>query len=290
MKIKTTLLILLALITCASLVTTITAITSTTGNGSFHYTTIRGEEVTIYGLGPYRHMTSAVAVQGIAQDYITLFVALPFLWVSFFLHNTSVRGRILLTGTLLYFSVTYVFYTTMAMYNELFLLYILLMGTCVFGFFYSLFDLYPHDLATVFRNRKTLHLTSYFIITNCVLIALLWLSMIVPPLLNGTLYPKEVEHYTTLIVQGFDLGILLPLGIVAGVLQLRNMRWGFLLMPTYLVFLSILMIALTAKIIFMAHVGVNIIPVVFIIPTITAFSIFLLISLLRTVDPTDDTP
>ena len=30
-----------------------------------------------------------------------------------------------------------------------------------------------------------------------------------PPLLEGSVYPVEVQHYTTLIVQGLDLGLLL---------------------------------------------------------------------------------
>ncbi|MCF7944944.1 MAG: hypothetical protein K9L75_05360, partial [Spirochaetia bacterium] len=42
--------------------------------GVYSYQSIRGEEVSIYGKGLYRHMSEEVAVQGIAQDYITLFV------------------------------------------------------------------------------------------------------------------------------------------------------------------------------------------------------------------------
>ncbi|MBW6477908.1 MAG: hypothetical protein K0B37_00645 [Bacteroidales bacterium] len=48
---------------------------------------------------------------------------------------------------------------------------------------------------------------------------------------------------------------------------------GYLATITYMVFLSSLMTALTAKIIAMANHGVNVIPVVFIIPVINLITI-----------------
>jgi hypothetical protein len=38
---------------------------------------IRGENITIYGKGIYQHMAADVAIQGIAQDYVTLFMGVP---------------------------------------------------------------------------------------------------------------------------------------------------------------------------------------------------------------------
>ena len=58
---------------------------------------------------------------------------------------------------------------------------------------------------------------------------------------------------------------------------------GFLLAPVYLVFLSLLLTALVGKIIYLGIMGFNIIPVVFIIPVITAESIVCSILLLRKV-------
>lgn len=37
------------------------------------------------------------------------------------------------------------------------------------------------------------------------MIGSLWLGVVVPPLVDGSIYPKELQHYTTLVVQGFDL-------------------------------------------------------------------------------------
>jgi hypothetical protein len=76
----------------------------------------------------------------------------------------------------------------------------------------------------------------------------------------------ELYHFTTLIVQGYDLGLLLPVSFVAGFLLFRKSLIGYLYSTIYLGFLSLLMTALTAKIIAMALSGVNVIPVIFIIP------------------------
>src|SRR5687768_18580755 len=102
-----------------------------TDNGTaYEYTSIRGKTVMIYGKGLYRHMSAEVAPQGIAQDYITLFIGIPCLLISFFLAlKGSLRGRFMLAGTLGYFFITYLFYTVMGMYNEMFLVYVLLAGT-----------------------------------------------------------------------------------------------------------------------------------------------------------------
>ena len=95
------------------------------------------------------------------------------------------------------------------------------------------------------------------------------------PLLNGAVIPAQVEHYTTLVVQGLDLALLLPLGFVAGVLLLRGRPLGYRIGPVYAVFLGLLMTALTAKVVAMGRLGYPIVPAVFIIPPFNAIAIVL---------------
>lgn len=242
---------------------------STGGPGPYEYESIRGETVQIFGEGLYRHMSANVAPQGIAQDYVTLFIAIPFLWIAFFWARTgSLRGRFLLAGTLGYFLVTYLFYLVMAMYNVLFLLYAALLGISFFAFTLTMLSFDPDGLPDRFSNNPPVKTAGGFLILNTLAIAMLWLGVVVPPLLDGTVIPQQTEHYTTLIVQGLDLGLLLPIAFVSGVLFIQKKRIGYLLAPVYLVFLCILMAALVAKIIAMGLMGQNIIPVIFIIPTI----------------------
>lgn len=280
MKFKKQITLLVILICITSFITTLLGIFSNSGEGSYSYKTIRGETIEIYGKGLYRHMSSDVAIQGIAQDYVTLFIGIPILIFGlFYCRKGKVKAKFLLTGSLLYFFLTYLFYTAMAMYNEMFLAYVLLLSCSLFALILNLisFD-YKNP---IFKFDKTIRIAAYFLITNSTIIGILWLSVILPPLLNKTLYPIGLQHYTTLIVQGFDLGVFLPLGFVSAILALRKSVFGNIFTTIYIIFLSILMTALTSKVIFMAYSGANVIPVIFLMPTIAIISSMLSFLLLK---------
>lgn len=282
MKNKKLISVLVVLISIITILPTSLGIFSNGGSGRFDYDSVRGNKITIYGAGLYKHMSADVAIQGIAQDYITLFVGVPLLIISlFFFRRNSLRGLFVLSGTLLYFFLTYLFYTAMAMYNEMFLAYVVLLGTSFYTFILTLFSLDLDKIITSIKSNTIYKTAGVFLIINAALIALLWLSVIVPPLMDGSLFPKEVQHYTTLIVQGFDLGIFLPAAFITGYLAIRKNRFGLLFAPIYLIFLSILMTALVSKIIFMAYAGANVIPVVFIMPLIVCISIAISFYLLK---------
>jgi len=274
MKEKNTISVLVVLIALLSALTAGFGIFSDFGPGVFEYETIRGQTIDIYGKGIYQHMSADVAIQGIAQDYITLFVAIPLLILSLIAYRKkSLRAHFLLAGTLGYFLVTFLFYTAMGMYNIMFLPYVTLLCLSFFGFFLTMKSLNNIDMLNVFSLKSPYKFVGWFLIINSVSIAFLWLNIIVPPLLDGSIYPAELNHYTTLIVQGFDLGLLLPICFVSGILLLKKKSDGYLYATIYLVFLSIFMTALTAKIIAMAINGVNVIPVIFIIPSINIITI-----------------
>jgi hypothetical protein len=280
--------ILTVLVGCISILSGIAAslgIWSGGGPGNYQYNSIRGREITIYGKGLYQHMSAEVAPQGIAQDYITLFAAIPLLLISLhFARKGSLKGRFLLAGTLGYFLVTYLFYLVMGMYNYMFLAYVALLGSSFFAFVITMSSLKEENLQAAFEPSTPVKAIGGFLIFNAVCIALLWLSIVVPPLLDGTIIPREVEHYTTLIVQGLDLGLLLPAAFISGWLLMRKSSSGYLYAPVYFGFLSLLMAALMAKIAAMAMLGFNIIPAVFIIPLFFLGSLLCNITLFRNIN------
>lgn len=272
---------LVVLIAVVASLAAATGILSSEGPGPFTITSIRGEQVEIYGRGIYRHMSAEVAPQGIAQDYVTLFIGVPLLVLSiFWAGKGSLRGRFLLAGVLGYFLVTYLFYLAMGTYNELFLAYAFLLGSTFFAFLLTMLSFDVQKLPDAFSPDAPVKFSGGFLLFNTAAIAFMWLGIVLPPLLSGTIYPKEVEHYTTLIVQGFDLGLLLPLAAVSGILMIKKAPLGYLAGPVYLVFLSLLMLALTAKVIAMGMLGYQIVPAIFIIPTFATVamgcSVFLL--------------
>ncbi|NTW05962.1 MAG: hypothetical protein HGA27_07590 [Peptococcaceae bacterium] len=262
MKHQRTVTILTFFIIILSLLATAQGIFSSQGPGTHEFTSVHGEKVLLYGRGIYQNMSAEVAPQGIAQDYITMFLGIPLLLISsYFSRKGLVKGRFLLAGTLGYFLVTYLFYLNMAIFNKMYLVYVALLSCSFFAFILTLLSFEIDKLKESFNKSFPVKFVGGFLIFNALTIALLWLSVVLPPLLKRTV-PLQVEHYTTLVVQGLDLAILLPTAFVAGVLLIKGRPFGYLLAPVYFVFLSILMTALTAKVVAM-EAGL---PVVAVIP------------------------
>ncbi|SMO89941.1 hypothetical protein [Fodinibius sediminis] len=275
MKYRKSITILSSIIIILAVVAASMSVFSTGSPGPYDIETVRGETVTVYGKGPYKHMSEDVAPQGIAQGYITLFVGVPLLILSLvWARRGSLKGRFLLAGTLGYFLVTYLFYLVMGMYNVLFLVYVILLGTTFFAFAQTLLSFDLTNIAERFSESTPIKFIGGFLVFNSMAIGLMWLQVVVPPLVNGSIIPGQVEHYTTLIVQGLDLGLLLPLSFVSGLLFIRRKPFEYLLTPMYFIFLSILMVALTAKVIAMGMFGQHIVPAIVIIPFFGMVSIF----------------
>jgi len=56
----------------------------------------------------------------------------------------------------------------------------------------------------------------------------LWLGRIIPIMVNDR-FPPEIAGLTTLVSQGVDLGIVVPLLLSTGILLWRRSPWGYLL-------------------------------------------------------------
>ncbi len=109
------------------------------GGSSFSFTTLHGQTVQMYGQGLYHYDTITSAAQEKSQDVVTLFMGIPLLLLSLILYRRgSLRGHLLLAGTLGYFLYTY---ASMAFYianNNLFLVYVALFSASLFAFVLSL--------------------------------------------------------------------------------------------------------------------------------------------------------
>jgi hypothetical protein len=82
----------------------------------------------------------------VGQDVITLLVGLPLLFASLWLTGRgSNRGLLVWTGTLFYFAYSYYFYV-IGGFNALFLLYIAIVSTGLYGLLSLLFNIDPAAL------------------------------------------------------------------------------------------------------------------------------------------------
>lgn len=169
----------------------------------------------------------------------------------------------------------------MGMYNPLYIVYVLILGMSFMAFIMNIVILVPDRFHMNYNEILPNKGLGLFLMLNSVMISFLWLSIIIKPLIDGTMIPKETEHYTTLIVQGFDLALLLPMGFISGFLLYKRRSLGYLFSHLYFIFLSVLMSALIAKIIAMGMLGYSIIPVIFIIPIINIGAIICSITMFK---------
>lgn len=251
----------------------------------YSFTSHRGETVMINGQGLYEYDTVSMAAQQQGNDLVTLVVGLPLLGVSTWLaFRGSLRGRLLLTGTLGFFLYTYMSMAMLTSYNDLFLVYVALFSMSLYAFILSMMSFRVKELPSHFSStlpRKWIAGLLFFIGG---FLSLAWLGRIVPPLLTNEL--PVLENTTTLVIQAMDLGLIVPLVILSAVLLLRRSPWGYLLASVALLKGVTLGLAVSSMTVNMATRGVGeslTIMVPFLL--ITVMSLVMAVLLLKNVVP-----
>jgi hypothetical protein len=225
---------------------------------SHEFTTLRGEIVEIYGQGLYRNDTVSYAAQAIGQDAATLLAGLPLLFTSIILaRKKSLRGQLLLAGSLGYMLYTYASYTFMAAYNELFLVYVALFSLSLFAFILALSRMDAELVSQKVSAKLPRRGIAIFLMLIAAFLSLAWLGRIVPPLLAGT-PPFGLEAYTTLGIQALDLGIIIPASVITAVLLWQKRPWGYTLASVLMIKCLVMGAALIAMIIGQILVGVTV--------------------------------
>ncbi|WP_144554235.1 hypothetical protein [Bacillus sp. X1(2014)] len=276
--------LLVFFITIFSTAAAMYTIFSNQGPGQYQYESIFGEKVSLYGKGLYQHDSVSMASQAIAQDYVTLFMGVPLLLFSLYLSGKGLlKGHLLLTGTVGYFLYTYASYSFLSMYNSLFLIYVLLMSASFFAFTLAMMSYEISKLPLFFTEKLPVKLVGGFLLFASFVFGMMWLGKIVYSLMNHT-PPKGIEHYTTLVIQALDLGFVVPIGIIAGILLMKRKPFGYLLGPVIIIKDITLLTALTAMVLLQIQAGVEISPAVVALVLILNFLVvFLLVLILKNV-------
>jgi hypothetical protein len=203
----------------------------------FSFTTLRGDTVSIDGTGLYRYDTTLMAMGFKAGDAVTLILGIPALIFSVLRYRRgSVKGGLLLAGTLAYFLYNYASIALGAAYNHLFLVYVVLMSASLFGLILTLMSFDLAMLTAHFSDRLTHRNIGIYEIVSGIVLLLIWpVLSIIPALVEGKA-PPEVWSYTTVITYAIDMGIVAPALIAAGVMLLHRNPLGYLLSSILLVF------------------------------------------------------
>lgn len=228
MKYQRTIKYLIVTILILATSTSIIGLFSDGGRGSYEFTSVGGEIVEIYGKGIYKNDSVSVVAQGRASDLVTLFLAIPLLTFATFLSQRgSLKGRFLLTGTIGYFLYTYMSYSFLWNYNPLFIVYVILMSISLFAFILSLMSFDMEKVPQMFKDGLPVRFLAGFQFFIALMLGLLWLGKIIPSITAGAI-PVGLEHYTTLVIQAMDLGFIVPLALISGILLLKGKPFGYL--------------------------------------------------------------
>jgi len=255
------------------------------GDGQpYPLTNFRGEQVMINARGLYHWDTVSSAAQMQANDLVTLVIGLPLLAVSFWLTlRGSLRGRLMLTGTLAFILYTYITMCFGAAYNKLFLVYVALFSLSLFAFILSMMSFDLTTLPRHFSERLPRRGFAALFFFSGAFLLLAWLGRIVPPLLTDQIPP--LENVTSLFIQAMDLGIIVPLCILSGILLLRGTAWGYLLASVSVMKFLTMGMAVSMMGFNMVRAGVAASPVELVIfPTITLVNIVMAAVLLKNIE------
>ncbi len=229
MKVQTALKWLIPLIGVLALFAASMGLFYDTPGQPYEITSFRGEQVTINGHGLYYYDTVSTAAQMQGNDLITLVVGLPLLAVSAWLAlRGSLRGQLLLTGTLGFFLYTYMSMSMLTAYNALFLAYVVLFAMSLYAFILSMLSIDLKTLPQHFSPKLPRGWIAAALFAVGGFLALAWFGRVVPEMLNPQT-PAALENTTTRVIQAMDLALIAPLAILAGILLLRRSAWGYLL-------------------------------------------------------------
>ena len=250
---------------------------------SYALTNFRGEQVTINARGLYFWDTLSSAAQTQANDLVALVLGLPLLGVSFWLTlRGSLRGRLLLSGTLGFILYTYITMCFGAAYNRLFLVYVALFSLSLYAFILSMMSFDLKTLPAQFSEKLPRGWIAGLLFFAAVFLSFAWLGRIAATFAPGSV--PALENTTSMFIQAMDLGLIVPLCVLAGILLLRRSPWGYLLASVGMMKFLTMGTAVSLMGVNMARVGVPINAAeMLIFPTITLVNMIMVIILLKNV-------
>jgi len=144
----------------------------------------------------------------------------------------SLRAYLLWLGVLTFTVYNYVIYAFSIPFGPMFLLWVAVLGLCLFALIGGVTTVDQPAIAESFANRRAIVVVAWSLIVIAILFGLLWLSEDVPALLAGGV-PQSVRDMAlpTNPVHVLDLAFFLPAVITIGVQLLRRRPFAFTVAP-----------------------------------------------------------
>ena len=187
----------------------------------------------------YARLTPVFLPQALAQDVANLALASPALLILAALAlRGSLRAYLLWLGVLTFTVYNYIIYTYSLPFGSLYLVWIAVLGLCVFALLGGVAVVDHAAVAARFPNRRAVQVVAWAFVVVAIFFGFLWLSEDVPALLSGSTPQSVVDMGApTNSVHVNDLAFFLPAVVVTGVALLKRKPLAFTLAPAFLVFL-----------------------------------------------------
>jgi hypothetical protein len=226
------------------------------GSGeAYEHITPRGDTALIQGKGLYAYDTVSGAAQEHGNDAVTLLLGIPLLGTGIVLSRRgSMRGHLLLAGSIGFFLYTYASMSFLTALNPLFLVYVALFSLSLFAFILALSGLNPQEVAQHVSAGFPRRLLIGFFLVVAAFLTSAWLGLVVGAIRSGFL-PEGSESYTTLVIQALDLGVIVPTAVITAVLLWRKHIWGYTLAAVVILKILTMGAALIAMIVGMRFDG-----------------------------------
>ena len=170
-------------------------------------------------------------------------------------------------------------------YNPLFIVYVILMSTSMFAFILSLMSFDVEKIPSMFKEKLPIRFLAGFQFFIALMLGLLWLGKISSSIFSEAI-PVGLEHYTTLVIQAMDLGFIVPIAVISGVLLLKRKPFGYLFTSIIIIKAITMLTSITAMIInsYLSGVVVNPIEVL----VFSAFNLLAIIAFIILIKNTNE--
>jgi hypothetical protein len=240
--------------------------------------------IALFTPGFYNQATPNWQTQTIGQDIIDVFLISPVLIISAVVAAYRNKKALYIWGGVnLYLVYTFTIYCFAVHFNQLFIVYCIILGLSFYSLLLFLFWLIKEKAEINFHRFYPFRLTAIYFIIIAGLFYFLWLAEIVPALIRNetpaTL--REVGLFTN-PVHVIDLAILLPSLFITGILILKRRTPGYQFAPAMLSFLVLMDITIGFLAWLMKERGVGgNLSLVIVMGVLAIFSALLLVSCLR---------
>ena len=200
------------------------------GGNEYKFISIHGQEINIYGGdGPYRFDNISKAVMFRGFDIINIVIVVPIfiLGIILILRN-KIKGSVVLLSCNVYLTYNYLIGVMGNSFNELFLIWTALFSIGIWGALIIMHSLKQLDTLPLFDEkfpRKTM--IGYMLLLAAFLFSS-YLIEVISSYANKNV-PLNLQHYTTLELAALELGIMVPLHVMAAILILKKQQNGSLL-------------------------------------------------------------